>query len=635
MESAFEENIRIAVINPEKCKPKKCNQECKNSCPINTKEKMCIEVLHSSVICFISEPLCIGCGLCIKHCPFQAIKISNFPKVLQNQVTHRYGANTFKLHRLPLPRLGEVLGLVGSNGIGKSTALKILAGKLQPNLGKQEYGMAREEIMRFFRGSELENYMTKLLDKKLKALIKVQNIELIANDPKFDKVLVGKRLRTMGEGIRYGKIYRALDFQGITDREIQSLSGGELQRFAIAYTCIQNADIYLFDEPSSFLDIKQRLKAAKLIRSLLRAYNQVIVVEHDLQILDYLSDCICVLYGKSGTYGVVTMPYYVQEGINIFLAGYIPTENMRFRDDEFTFKVTDKDEQKEKDKITDQGQEHMRKTINYDYPAMEKTLDTFKLTARPGQIQQGEIVVMLGQNGIGKTTLIKLLAGALKPDDLTIELPRLNISYKPQTLAPKFEGTVRDLFCLKIHDTWQDLTFKTEVLIPLEIESLLDNYVQTLSGGELQKIAMVLALAKPCDIYLIDEPSAYLDIEQRIRLSKVMKSWIIKSNRTAIIVEHDFIMASYLADKVIAFHGMPGEFGYCRSPEGLISGMNKFLQLMDISIRRDSANFRPRINKRYSNQDFEQKSAGNYFLMEDQLEEPEISRKYESDEEEY
>lgn len=252
---------------------------------------------------------------------------------------------------------------------------------------------------------------------------------------------------------------------------------------------------------------------------------------------------------------------------------------------------------------------------------MTKTMDAFKLEVRGGQFQQGEIVVMLGQNGTGKTTLIKMLAGVLKPDDATVEMPRLNVSYKPQTIAPKFEGTVKDLLYTKLSSAWESPLFKTEVLNPLDIESLLDNDVQTLSGGELQRVAIVLALAKPCDIYLIDEPSAYLDSEQRVRASKVMKRWIINSKRSAFVVEHDFIMATYLADKVIVFDGIPAKEAYCTSPEGLVSGMNRFLKLMDITFRRDPTNFRPRINKLASQKDQEQKAAGNYFLMEGQLEE--------------
>ncbi len=95
--------------------------------------------------------------------------------------------------------------------------------------------------------------------------------------------------------------------------------------------------MYLFDEPTSYLDVRQRLKAARFIRSLLTSNNYVIVVEHDLSILDYISDFICCFYGIPGAYGVVTMPFSVREGINVFLSGFVHTENMRFRDEELKF----------------------------------------------------------------------------------------------------------------------------------------------------------------------------------------------------------------------------------------------------------------------------------------------------------
>ena len=157
------------------------------------------------------------------------------------------------------------------------------------------------------------------------------------------------------------------------------------------------------------------------------------------------------------------------------------------------------------------------------------------------------------------------------------------------------------------------------MLIPLQIETLLDNAVQTLSGGELQRVAIVLALAKPCDIYLIDEPSAYLDSEQRVVASKVMKRWIMTSKRAAFVVEHDFIMATYMADKVIVFDGEPARDTFCTAPESMVSGMNRFLKMMDITFRRDPNNYRPRINKHNSVKDCEQKKAGNYFLMEESM----------------
>jgi ATP-binding cassette subfamily E protein 1 len=111
-----------------------------------------------------------------------------------------------------------------------------------------------------------------------------------------------------------------------------------------------------------------------MIRSLLTPENYVVVVEHDLSILDYLSDFICVLYGAPGAYGVVTMPFSVREGINVFLGGFIPTENMRFRDEELTFKVVETEEEKkvgsEKSSI---------RPAYFTYPKMHKKLDTFTL----------------------------------------------------------------------------------------------------------------------------------------------------------------------------------------------------------------------------------------------------------------
>lgn len=127
------------------------------------------------------------------------------------------------------------------------------------------------------------------------------------------------------------------------DRDIRVLSGGELQRFAIAAVAVQNSDVYMFDEPSSYLDVKQRLTAAAVIRQILETGDgdrrYVLVVEHDLAVLDYLSDYVCVLYGAAGAYGVVTMPLSVRVGINAFLAGFLPSENLRFRDHSLTFKV--------------------------------------------------------------------------------------------------------------------------------------------------------------------------------------------------------------------------------------------------------------------------------------------------------
>ncbi|GAV52496.1 hypothetical protein ZYGR_0AG04870 [Zygosaccharomyces rouxii] len=600
-----EKNTRIAIVNPDRCKPKKCRQECKRSCPVVKTGKLCIEVTPTSKIAFISEVLCIGCGICVKKCPFGAINIINLPTNLEQHVTHRYSANSFKLHRLPTPRPGQVLGLVGTNGIGKSTALKILAGKQKPNLGRYEDPPEWQEIIRHFRGSELQNYFTKVLEDDIKAIIKPQYVDNIPRAIKGPVQKVGEllklRMEKPQEEIKY--YLSQLDLMHVLKREIGNLSGGELQRFAIAISCIQEADVYMFDEPSSYLDVKQRLNAAQSIRSLLDPTKYVITVEHDLSVLDYLSDFICILYGVPSVYGVVTLPSSVREGINIFLDGHIPAENMRFRSEQLQFRLADTG-----DEVKDEA------TRELSYPSMTKTQGDFKLTVDAGEFSDSEILVMMGENGTGKTTLIKLLAGAL-PADNGQQVSRSNVSMKPQKIAPKFPGTVRQLFFKKIRGQFLSPQFQTDVVKPLKIEDIIDQEVQHLSGGELQRVAIVLALGIPADIYLIDEPSAYLDSEQRIICSKVIRRFIMHNKKTAFIVEHDFIMATYLADRVIVFDGIPSKAAHSGAPESLVTGCNRFLKNLNVTFRRDPNSFRPRINKLDSQVDKEQKLSGNYFFL--------------------
>lgn len=216
---------------------------------------MCIEVTKASKICFISETLCIGCGMCVKRCPYLAITIINLPKGLEGQTTHRYGANSFKLHRLPVPRCGEVLGLVGTNGIGKSTALRVLSGNMKPNLGNFAEPPGWDEILKFFRGNELQNFFSKMLKEEMKALIKIQYVDSVAKS-KAANIVVGTRLRHVDKKDLFDHVVEFLDLGNILERQIGQLSGGELQRFIIALTCVQQADIYMFDEPSSYLDVK-------------------------------------------------------------------------------------------------------------------------------------------------------------------------------------------------------------------------------------------------------------------------------------------------------------------------------------------------------------------------------------------
>jgi ATP-binding cassette subfamily E protein 1 len=428
-------------------------------------------------------------------------------------------------------------------------------------------------------------------------------VDQIPRAVKAADATVGALIKSRSQMENMDEILDVLELRQVFDRDIKLLSGGELQRFAIGTVCVQKADVYMFDEPSSFLDVKQRLNAGKMIRGLLHPDDYVIVVEHDLSVLDYLSDFICVLYGRPAVYGVVTLPASVREGINIFLDGNIPTENLRFREESLQFR------------IGEAGEEFLLdKTRDFEYPSMEKTLGGFHLKVEGGDFTNSEIIVMMGENGTGKTTFCRMLAGAEKPDG-TRRMPTLSVSMKPQKITPKFTGTVRQLFFKKIKAAFLSPQFQTDVYRPLKMDDFIDQEVQNLSGGELQRVAIVLALGMPADIYLIDEPSAYLDSEQRIVAARVIKRFIMHAKKTAFVVEHDFIMATYLADRVIVFDGQPAVDAKANAPESLLTGCNKFLKNLDVTFRRDPNSFRPRINKLNSQMDQEQKLAGNYVSL--------------------
>jgi ATP-binding cassette subfamily E protein 1 len=545
----------------------------------------------------ISETLCSGCGICVKKCPFKAISIVNLPDELEKDCSHRFSANSFKLFRLPMPSPGTVLGLLGQNGIGKSTSLKVLSGEIKPNLGKFDEPPEWNEIIQFYRGSSLQDYFQKLSQKSLKVSSKPQYVDKI---PKVITGKVGDLLEKVDERKQLDAIAEEFELKKIWDRPLDILSGGELQRVAVAAALSREADVYLIDEPSSYLDVKQRLVVARAIRNLKEQQKTIIVAEHDLAIIDYLSDQICVYYGEAGVYGVVSHVHGVRTGINIYLQGYIQDENIMFRRESIVFH----------EKPPTAGA--LVGEILFKWDEMEKTFEGFKLSIEPGEIRQSEIIGILGANGIGKTTFVKILAGLEQTDDKR-QLSKLTVSYKPQYIAPDYEGTVQELLMSVAKENFTSSWYKTEIAQPLRLQPLLDRNVMELSGGELQKVAIAACLSRKTDLFLLDEPSAYLDVEERLNMAKTLRRVVEAHGIPAFVVEHDVVTQDFIADRLMVFNGEPGATGIAHPPTTLREGMNTFLKEMNITFRRDSVTFRPRVNKEGSQMDLFQKDIGEYY----------------------
>jgi ATP-binding cassette subfamily E protein 1 len=586
---------RVAVLDADKCKVKKCNQLCVSFCPMVRSRVEAVRVEGNKAV--ISEVLCSGCGICVKKCPFKAISIVNLPDELEKDCSHRFGPNTFKLFRLPTPSPSIVLGLLGQNGIGKTTTLKVLSGEIKPNLGEFQKPPEWTEIIQHYRGSTLQEYFQRISENNLKVANKPQYVDKI---PKAVSGKVSELLEKVDERKVLGKLAEELELKKIWDRPLEVLSGGELQRVAVAATLSREADVYLFDEPSSYLDVQQRLQVAKAIRSLKDYGKTIIVAEHDLAIIDYLSDQICVFYGEPGVYGVVSHVHGVRTGINIYLQGYIPDENMLFRKAPILFH--------EKPPLVSAGAGETLLKWNH----LEKTFEGFKLVVEPGEIKRGEIIGILGPNGIGKTTFVKILAGLEKSDDEQT-FGELTVSYKPQYIAAEFEGTVQELLIGIAKENFTSSLYTTEILQPLKVNALLDRNVMELSGGELQKVAIAACLSRKADLFLLDEPSAYLDVEERLNMARSIRRIVEAHDVPAFVVEHDVVTQDFIANRLMIFSGESGVNGVANPPTSLRKGMNTFLKDMNVTFRRDSATRRPRVNKEGSKLDTFQKQIGEYY----------------------
>ncbi|MBN2454029.1 ribosome biogenesis/translation initiation ATPase RLI [Candidatus Woesearchaeota archaeon] len=582
---------RIAVIDKEKCNPEGCGGFlCIRVSPGNRMGKE-VFVEGTDGKAQVNEEECTDAeSITAKKCPFNAIHMVKLPEKLTSRPIHRYGKDGFVLYSLPVPVFGKVVGVLGVNGVGKSTAIKVLAGVLKPNIGKQDSASNIDEIISMFKGTEAQDFFEKVKKGKIKVAYKPQAVDLI---PKQAKGKVRDLLENVGEKRKVEAIGKKLDIDKILDSRITEVSGGELQRVAIAATVLKEANVYIFDEPTSYLDIKQRIKVSKFIKELANEKTAVLVVEHDLIILDHITDDVHIMYGEAGGYGIVSLPKPTRAAINTYLSGFLREDNMKFRDHEIKFAARP-------------PQKGGKPVQLLSWHSVKKKLGKFTLETGEGEIARKQVVGVLGENGIGKTTFAKILAGVLKQDSGEIS-SNIKVAYKPQYLSSDSDELVMSFLGKAVEK------YKVHLIRPLDIEPLLLRKLNALSGGELQRVSIAKCLSEEADLYLLDEPSAYLDVEQRLNVSRIIRERMEQLGKTAFVVDHDLLFIDYLSDNLTIFSGEPAVSGVVNGPFPMEEGMNRFLSDLNITLRRDKDSLRPRINKEDSQMDKKQKGEGKLY----------------------
>ncbi len=591
--------VRVAVLDRSLCIKERCGYVCSKVCPVNRMGKECIIIEKDSDYPVISEELCSGCGLCVKKCPVQCISIINLVEEVGKPI-YQYGINAFRLYGLPLPRNGA-LSFVGKNGIGKTTAIKLLSKQLMPNFGQFDRKLSDLENRPHFPKQEVysklpteaRHYFAKL-GKELKVSQKPQHAERLKSAFKgtvaeLFKEMAGKNAKKISE------VVSLFALSHILDRSINALSGGELQKVAMAAAYMRDADIYYFDEFTNYLDIEERLKCAVILKALAEQ-KQVVIVEHDLSILDYASDYVCIFYGEDNVYGIVSQLKNVRTGLNEYARGFLKEENVRFRNYELEFLRP--------------SEQEVSRQVKIEYDAMKKSFTSFSFSSDAGSIQQGEIIGIVGKNALGKSLFMKMLVGLERSDEGEAKIKQ-KLSYKPQYLEELADKNVlvKDFIKPELPSVYEECKRR------LSINKLMEKKMSELSGGELQRVALTAALAKDADIYLFDEPSAFLDIEQRFEFASLLRRAINESEKCAFVIDHDIVFIDAISNRLVVFDGQSSLKGHALAPLAKRDGMNMFLKTTSITMRRDKDTHRPRINKPNSALDREQKEAGRYYYL--------------------
>jgi ATP-binding cassette subfamily E protein 1 len=572
---------RLAILDRDACTRDKTGYVCVKVCPVNRARDKCITIDEESKYPLISNERCIGCGICVKKCPNGAIYIINLSKDLGEPI-FSYGPNMFRLYGLPIPKKGSVIGLIGKNGIGKTTAIRLLSKQIKPNFN-EEKEFSWEDIYR--RSSmDVKNYLSSIAGEH-NVSIKPQDIEKIREQ----KVHVRELLKAVGLG---KEVLVKFGLEEIAERKVNELSGGELQKLSVAITVSKKADIYYIDELTNYLDIGERLRLSVMLKEF-GEENSLIVVDHDLTVIDYLVDYAYIFFGEEGAYGAVSSLKAARTGINEYLQGFLRAENLKIRDFEIKFSKFSQSEE--------------RAPAYFKYPELERDFGPFRLAVEAGEIREKEVIGIVGGNALGKTTFMRMLAGVEKPDSGTIGEGR-KTAYKKQYLEAG-----RD----KVHDV---LSKGDPYIVELSRRllnipaNLLERRLDQLSGGQLQKVSIAHALSLEAGLYLLDEPSAFLDVEQRIAFCHLISDFVEYRKKPVFIIDHDISLIDRVSNRMMLFSGIRSREGHGSAVMDKREGMNEFLRNMDITIRRDVDTYRPRINKPGSVLDREQRQKGEYYV---------------------
>jgi len=588
--------MRIAVLIEDRCKPnsnaydylKKWAGSCGGEC---------IQVIGDK--CKILESACPPCIVRAKHCPDDAVMIINLPAELETDMVHRYSLNGFRLFKLPTPSKDRVVGILGPNGMGKSTAINALSGRMVPNLGNfSDKNPDWDDIIDTLPRGELRDFLIAVQEQKITIALKPQNVDKI---PKNIDGTVGELLSKVDQRGIFEEITVELGLNHLLDRDLKQLSGGELQRMAICATLMKDADVYFFDEPSSYLDIHQRMRIVKIIQNL-AVTKRVIVIEHDLAVLDVLADLVHIVYGKKGAFGVFTPARTTRQAINSYLEGYLSEQNVRIRSKPIKFLL-------HRDRNVSAGNQIVS------WGGLEKTLGDFSFSTDEGALHRGEVVGVVGPNGTGKSTMMKILAGLLEYDNGWVD-SKPSVSYKPQHIDVDMDCSVQLWLDSEIGGKWRSGEFNVNVIKALGVDQLLPKRVKKLSGGERQAVSIAICLGRDADLYLLDEPSAHLDANARMEAAKAIRKTMESNEKSALVIDHDVYFIDILSDSLLVFEGDGGHYGKATGPYTLKDGMNRFLKGVNITFRRDHDSKRPRINKIESRKDREQQSSGDYYSFE-------------------